>query len=140
MTDIDVGSHDMIQKIDRCDDATPSAHLSEAWLAPGVIVLVAALAFGTAAAACAQTPAGESEARASEVGHATRAWLDLQRSNTAAAPAMPMLGAEAGLAYQRYLDSFKNKIPGSFGSTTQSDSGALHVDYTNASPASQGAN
>lgn len=52
----------------------------------------------------------------SEVGHATLAWLDLQRSNAQAAPSQPMLGDEAGLAYRRYMESFKSKIPELFGS------------------------
>ncbi|WP_409373401.1 DUF3613 domain-containing protein [Paraburkholderia megapolitana] len=51
-----------------------------------------------------------------EVGHATKTWLELQRSNTAAAPAQPMLGEEAGLAYRRYMESFKSKIPDLYGS------------------------
>lgn len=54
--------------------------------------------------------------RADEVGHSTLAWLALQRSNTEAAPALPMLGAEAGLAYRRYMESFKSKIPDLYGS------------------------
>jgi hypothetical protein len=62
--------------------------------------------------------------RASEVGHATIGWLDLQRSDAEAGREPTMLGAEATLAYQRYLDSFKNKIPSSFGSSVGSgDSG-----------------
>jgi hypothetical protein len=52
----------------------------------------------------------------SEVGHSTLAWLDLQRSNAQAAPMLPMLGSEAGLAYRRYMESFKSKIPDLYGS------------------------
>ncbi|MDR3096370.1 MAG: DUF3613 domain-containing protein [Paraburkholderia sp.] len=59
----------------------------------------------------------------SEVGHSTRAWLELQRSNAEAAPALPMLGAEAGYAYRRYLNSFDTEIPASFGSTVQTGNG-----------------
>ncbi|MBN3855130.1 DUF3613 domain-containing protein [Paraburkholderia sp. Ac-20340] len=55
-----------------------------------------------------------------EIGHSTHAWLELQRSNAAAAPAQPMLGAEAGYAWQRYMKSFETPIPASFGSTMQS--------------------
>lgn len=67
------------------------------------------------------------------IGDSTNAWLALQRSNREAAPMQPMLGAEAGLAYQRYLDSFKTKIPASFTSATDGGNAAnqLHVDYTN---------
>src|SRR5471032_1902120 len=53
---------------------------------------------------------------ASEIGHSTRAWLDLQRSNTQAAPMLPTLGTEAGLAYRRYMESFNSKIPDLYGS------------------------
>ncbi|MFM0740518.1 DUF3613 domain-containing protein [Paraburkholderia xenovorans] len=62
---------------------------------------------------------------ASEVGHSTRAWLDLQSSNKEAAPAVPMLGAEAGLAYRRYLESFKSKIPDLYGSTLNNSGGSV---------------
>lgn len=61
--------------------------------------------------------------RNSEIGHSTRAWLDLQRSNAQAAPALPMLGAEAGYAYRRYMKSFDTNIPASFGSTIQTGNG-----------------
>lgn len=64
-------------------------------------------------AAHAQTP----NVGNSEVGHSTEAWLELQRSNAQAAPAQPMLGAEAGYAWQRYMKSFDTAIPASFGST-----------------------
>jgi hypothetical protein len=74
---------------------------------------------------------------ASEIGHSTRGWLDLQRSGAAAAPALPMLGEEAGLAYQRYMDSFRTKIPASFGSSLNGNGNMLHVDYTNVGGASQ---
>jgi hypothetical protein len=49
-----------------------------------------------------------------EVGDATRALLRLQAAGTYAAPARPMLGDQAGLAYQRYLESFKYPIPERF--------------------------
>ena len=88
------------------------------------------VAMGVAASAVAQTndaaqpvKATEPMVWASEVGHSTRAWLDLQSSNTEAAPALPMLGAEAGLAYRRYMESFKSKIPDLYGSALNSGSG-----------------
>ena len=59
----------------------------------------------------------------SEVGHAAKAWIELQSSNTAAAPARPMLGEEAGLAYRRYMESFKSKIPDLYGSALNQGSG-----------------
>ncbi len=58
--------------------------------------------------------------RNSEIGHAAHAWLAIQRSNSAAAPAQPMLGAEAGYAYKRYLKSFDTEIPATFGSSVKS--------------------
>lgn len=93
-------------------------------------VLCFGMAMGLAASAVAQTsetglPAEASvpPVRASEVGHSTRAWLDLQSSNTEAAPALPMLGAEAGLAYRRYMESFKSKIPDLYGSALNAGDG-----------------
>jgi hypothetical protein len=80
----------------------------------GVAALAAALVW--TCAAHAQSPDREPpDARASEVGHATAAWLDLQASNREAAPeAAPMSGAAATLAYQRYLDSFRHPVPDTF--------------------------
>ncbi|WP_175030094.1 DUF3613 domain-containing protein [Burkholderia lata] len=54
--------------------------------------------------------------RTSDVGRSTKDWLAMQRDNRAAAPAQPVFGDVASLAYQRYLDSFKNKIPESLSS------------------------
>ncbi|MCU9954917.1 DUF3613 domain-containing protein [Burkholderia sp. BKH01] len=62
-------------------------------------------------------------AGASDVGHSTRDWLTMQRDNRAAAPTQPLLGDVASLVYQRYLDSFKNKVPGSMSSQLGSASG-----------------
>lgn len=45
------------------------------------------------------------------VGASTRTLLAQQRSGSQAAPQLPMLGATSDLAYQRYLESFKGKIP-----------------------------
>jgi hypothetical protein len=79
---------------------------------------VAIMALGAPAVAFAQTgEATQPVVRASEVGHSSRAWIDLQSSNRQAAPALPTLGAEAGLAYRRYLESFKSKIPDLYSST-----------------------
>ncbi|MGS0894099.1 DUF3613 domain-containing protein [Burkholderia stagnalis] len=78
------------------------------------IALLALL--GAAAAAHGQT----STRTASEIGPATDAWLALQRDNRAAGPDVPMLGDAASLTYQRYLDSFKNKIPVSMDSPLKS--------------------
>ncbi|KVV49655.1 hypothetical protein WT27_32265 [Burkholderia territorii] len=61
---------------------------------------------------------------ASEVGRSTRDWLTMQGENRAAAPTQPVLGDVASLVYQRYLDSFKNKIPESM-STQLGSSGGM---------------
>ncbi|AOI92184.1 DUF3613 domain-containing protein [Burkholderia pseudomultivorans] len=60
---------------------------------------------------------------ASDIGRSTKEWLSMQRENRAAAPTQPMLGDVATLVYQRYLDSFKNKIPESMGSQIGSANG-----------------
>jgi len=75
------------------------------------------LAAGGTSAAHAQAEATQRPVPNSEIDHATSQWLALQRSNTAAAPERPMLGAEANLAYKRYLDSFNSKIPDFYGSS-----------------------
>ncbi|MFX1761841.1 DUF3613 domain-containing protein [Paraburkholderia sp. A1RI-2L] len=86
-----------------------------------VLVAPAAHAEGMDAQTDAQTT-GEPVPN-SEIGHSTRAWLDLQRSNAQAAPALPMLGEEAGYAWRRYMKSFDTDIPTSFGSTVQTGNG-----------------
>ncbi|WP_061173212.1 DUF3613 domain-containing protein [Caballeronia pedi] len=67
---------------------------------------------------------------ASQIGDATQAWLTLQASNAAAAPAQPMPGAQAGAAYARYLKSFETPIPAHYGSSFE-DAGrpSLDVNY-----------
>ncbi len=79
------------------------------------IALAGAIAWTAAGAgvACAQ-------ATASDVGRSTTEWLSMQRDNRAAAPTQPVLGDVASLVYQRYLESFKHKIPESMGSTLSS--------------------
>lgn len=62
-------------------------------------------------------------AGASDVDRSTREWLSMQRDNRAAAPTQPLLGDVASLVYQRYLDSFKNKIPTSMSSQLGSAGG-----------------
>lgn len=63
--------------------------------------------------ASAPTPSDGKPARR-EIGDATRALVRMQAAGTYAAPARPMLGDQAGLAYQRYLESFKYPIPERF--------------------------
>ena len=98
--------------------------------APVLWVLCFGVAMGVAASAVAQTgetaqpvEATQRPVRASDIGHSTRAWLDLQSSNAQAAPALPTLGAESGLAYRRYMESFKSKIPDLYGSALNTGSG-----------------
>lgn len=94
-------------------------------------VLCFGMAMAVAASAVAQT--GETAepvqtvqpaVQASEVGHSTHTWLELQSSNTQAAPALPMLGAEAGLAYRRYMESFNSRIPDLYGSSLKAGGGS----------------
>ncbi|MGU7854580.1 DUF3613 domain-containing protein [Burkholderia orbicola] len=61
---------------------------------------------------------------ASEIGHATSALLDVQRSNRAAATPQPIDGAAGTYAYQRYIDSFKTPIPQWFGTMSASGGGS----------------
>lgn len=70
-------------------------------------------------------------AQAGAIGDTTRAWLELQRSNAAGAPALAMPGAQATLAYERYMNSFRTKIPASFGSALSDSSGGRWADYSN---------
>ncbi|WP_025598548.1 DUF3613 domain-containing protein [Burkholderia sp. WSM2230] len=87
--------------------------------------LLLALAAGATVQACAQSaPSGEPPVERSEVGHSTAAWLALQRSNAQAAAAQPMPGEEAGLAYRRYMQSFKSRIPDLYGSALNQGSGS----------------
>lgn len=103
-------------------------------IAKTVSAMTVLFAVGLCATAMAETPPEPPAAvqRSVPIGEVTRSWLALQRSNAEAAPALPVLGAEAELAYERYLDSFKKKIPGSFDSTLGSRSNGLRSGYMNA--------
>ncbi len=81
------------------------------------IALAGAIAWTAAGAGVARAQA---TATASDVGRSTTEWLSMQRDNRAAAPTQPLLGDVASLVYQRYLESFKHKIPESMGSTLSS--------------------
>ncbi|RQR37485.1 DUF3613 domain-containing protein [Burkholderia sp. Bp8994] len=85
-----------------------------------VLGMIASMAFGSVAAYAQQ---GTMPA-ASDVGRSTRDWLVMQGENRAAASTQPLLGDVASLVYQRYLDSFKNKIPESM-STQLGASGGM---------------
>jgi hypothetical protein len=86
-----------------------------------VLVAIVTMATGTAAAQVQQ----ETMPVASDVEHSTKDWLSLQRDNRAAAPTQPMPGDVASLVYQRYLDSFKNKIPASMSTQVGNSSGGM---------------
>ncbi|MBU9230637.1 DUF3613 domain-containing protein [Burkholderia multivorans] len=79
------------------------------------IALAGAIAWTAVGAGVARA-----QATASDVGRSTTEWLSMQRDNRAAAPTQPLLGDVASLVYQRYLESFKHKIPESMGSTLSS--------------------
>lgn len=62
------------------------------------------------------TGAAVAEDAPAPVGTETRAWLDLQSSNSAASPTVrPMPGDIADKVYQRHADSFAQPIPDSLG-------------------------
>ncbi|MGG1943911.1 DUF3613 domain-containing protein [Trinickia sp. NRRL B-1857] len=92
----------------------------------------AALALALILSSLYAVPEAQAQSRehagANEIGRSTEAWLALQRSNAAAAPALPMPGAQATLAYERYMNSFRTKIPESFGSTLSGESGTTRLD------------
>jgi len=88
------------------------------------LLLVLVLTAGGAGNACAQSAlSGEPQLERSEVGHGTSAWLALQRSNAQAAAAQPMPGEQAGLAYRRYMQSFRSRIPDLYGSALKQGNG-----------------
>ncbi|WGY69986.1 DUF3613 domain-containing protein [Burkholderia cepacia] len=90
-------------------------------LAGRIVVLIAIMGM-TMGAVAAQAQQGAAPA-ASDVDRSTKEWLSMQRDNRAAAPTQPMLGDVASLVYQRYLDSFKNKIPDSMSKQLGSSAG-----------------
>jgi Protein of unknown function (DUF3613) len=59
------------------------------------------------------------------IGDATLSMLAIQRSGQLAAPAQPMLGAEASAAYGRYLKSFDHPIPEHLDSSVGTVGGAV---------------
>ncbi|CAB3746982.1 hypothetical protein GQ57_15150 [Burkholderia sp. MSh2] len=74
-------------------------------------------------ALCSGVAHAQGKPPASEIDHATNAWLDLQRSNRAAATPQPIDGAAGTYAYQRYLNSFKAPIPQWYGTMSGSGGG-----------------
>ncbi|WP_423378925.1 DUF3613 domain-containing protein [Burkholderia sp. LMG 32019] len=76
----------------------------------GRIAVIGAIAWIVAGSTVARAQDADAP-HASDVERSAKEWLAMQRGNRAAAPAQPVLGDVASLVYQRYLDSFKNKIP-----------------------------
>ncbi|HEY1997381.1 DUF3613 domain-containing protein [Paraburkholderia sp.] len=93
------------------------------WRYAGLTLLAAATLTGLQPA-WAQSEAAQPPVPSSEIGHATQSWRELQRSNGSAAPVQPMLGAEAGRAYQRYMESFDSKIPDFYSSAVNQGGGS----------------
>ena len=69
----------------------------------------------------APTSAVAAAAEPVRIGDATRQLLSMQRN--AAGSDRPIPGEQAGLSYQRYLDSFKHPIPERTGSSISSTGG-----------------
>jgi hypothetical protein len=88
--------------------------VGKSWASASVLLAIAAGMPGTAAAWAGEGHLDE------PVGSATQQALDLQRSGSHAAPAQPMAGDQASLAYDRYLKSFSQPIPVFFGSSLKS--------------------
>ncbi|AJY44034.1 DUF3613 domain-containing protein [Burkholderia humptydooensis] len=94
------------------------------------LAAVLACAAGAARAQSSQPQPQHDAPPASEIGHASQTWFALQASNREAAPAQPMIGEAASLAYARYLESFKTKIPAFYGSAAgMSGGGGGGADY-----------
>lgn len=64
--------------------------------------------------------AGESKEKTQEIGAATSALLELQRSGAAAGKAQPVSGDVASRSYQRYLEAFTQPLPESKDSAASS--------------------
>jgi hypothetical protein len=78
-------------------------------------------------------PMAYAQGQTDRIGESANAWTTLQASNSAAAPAQPMLGAEAGAAYARYLKSFETSIPDHYGSSFENGGKpSLDVNYHDA--------
>jgi hypothetical protein len=107
------GGHDAKSQVLRREEAS----------APRCVwAIVATCAFASAfvsQAACAYSNEGVLD---QPIGTVTRQALDLQRSGAQSAPARPMSGEQAGLAYDRYLNSFSHPIPEFLNSTLKSGS------------------
>lgn len=74
-------------------------------------LLALGLTLGTVALATAQEPTSEPKS-----GSAAEAWLELQKSGTAAsATPRPMPGEIADRSYERYANSFSTPIPNELG-------------------------
>jgi uncharacterized protein DUF3613 len=121
-------------------------------IAAGLVATLCSIAIATSAAAQTQTPLTSQDPSAAVpiqqqaqaqaqptapvktvavtrhvtlIGDATLSILAIQRSGQLAAPAQPMLGAEASAAYARYLKSFDHPIPEHLDSSVGTVGGAI---------------
>lgn len=62
----------------------------------------------------AQEPVVKEKLPARQIGELTSALLTMQVDGSAAGPGLPTLGATSSISWERYIDSFKYKIPESF--------------------------
>lgn len=58
----------------------------------------------------APAPAAPEAAAEGQVGHSTRAWMELQRSNRQAGRSHPVPGEVASATWKRYVDSFRMPV------------------------------
>lgn len=71
------------------------------------------------------TAAGDGDKRAKvEIGARTSEWLDAQREGRLAGNLLPILGAEAGPSYRRYIDTFTKPVPDQMGYSASTTSTA----------------
>lgn len=106
------------------------APLHRLTLACGIALLLAGgaqhagaepIAENDAADLSAAQPAEQTAARrARPVGAATSSLLAAQADGSIAGPGLPMLGTTGNLSWHRYLDSYKYKIPETFGNKIDS--------------------
>jgi len=61
-----------------------------------------------------QEPVTQEKQPARQIGELTSALLTMQVDGSAAGPGLPTLGATSSISWERYIDSFKYKIPESF--------------------------
>jgi len=93
----------------QAEAAAPPAPAAEAWPADP--------------APAATTDDAPATYYANDIGDTTRHLLQMQARGDHAAPARPMLGAEASAAWRRYLNSFEHPIPEFYETTVGKNTG-----------------